>query len=296
MVLAGASLWGLSGSAAQFVFERGAADAGSLVSVRLLASGVILLLYVSMKNGFQHVCQIWKKKTDICSILVFSIFGMLAVQYTFFASIEKGNAAAAAILQYLAPFFVLFYLYVKKELPPKWKDAVLTLLALSGVFLLLTGGRPDSLYIPAEAAVWGVLSGGALAFYTVFAGGLIQSFGALTVTGWGMLVGGAGFSFLFPPFRFNLSHIGAGEAAAILFVVLCGTSFGVCTIHWQSLLSFRKRNELSELRRTACGRSVVGALAGCALQCLSRSRYGDGDHYGHHPFPQQRKKSSRFCQ
>ena len=50
---------------------------------------------------------------------------MLAVQYTFFASIEKGNAAAAAILQYLAPFFVLFYLYVKKELPPKWKDAVL---------------------------------------------------------------------------------------------------------------------------------------------------------------------------
>nr|MDH3155120.1 DMT family transporter [Bacillus licheniformis] len=225
MVLAGASLWGLSGSGAQFVFERGAADAGSLVSVRLLASGVILLLYVSMKNGFQHVCQIWKKKTDICSILVFSIFGMLAVQYTFFASIEKGNAGYFfAILQYLAPFFVLFYLYVKKELPPKWKDAVLTLLALSGVFLLLTGGRPDSLYIPAEAAVWGVLSGGALAFYTVFAGGLIQSFGALTVTGWGMLVGGAGFSFLFPPFRFNLSHIGAGEAATILFVVLCGTA------------------------------------------------------------------------
>lgn len=57
-----------------------------------------------------------------------------------------------------------------------------------------------------------------------FAGGLIQSFGALTVTGWGMLVGGAGISFLFPPFRFDLSHIGAGEAAAILFVVLCGTA------------------------------------------------------------------------
>lgn len=62
MVLAGASLWGLSGSAAQYIFERGAVEAGSLVSVRLLASGVILLLYVSMKNGFQHVCKIWKKK------------------------------------------------------------------------------------------------------------------------------------------------------------------------------------------------------------------------------------------
>ncbi|VEB18250.1 membrane protein, transporter [Bacillus paralicheniformis] len=211
MVLAGASLWGLSGSAAQYIFERGAVEAGSLVSVRLLASGVILLLYVSMKNGFQHVCQIWKKKTDICSILVFSIFGMLAVQYTFFASIEKGNAAAAAILQYLAPFFVLFYLYVKKELPPKWKDAVLTLLALFGVFLLLTGGRPDSLYIPAEAAVWGILSGGALAFYTVFAGGLIQSFGALTVTGWGMLVGGAGISFCFRRFGLTFRTLGQGR-------------------------------------------------------------------------------------
>lgn len=105
MVLAGASLWGLSGSAAQYIFERGAVEAGSLVSVRLLASGVILLLYVSMKNGFQHVCQIWKKKTDICSILVFSIFGMLTVQYTFFASIEKGNAAYRRNSSILGAFF-----------------------------------------------------------------------------------------------------------------------------------------------------------------------------------------------
>lgn len=256
MVLAGASLWGLSGSAAQYIFERGAVEAGSLVSVRLLASGVILLLYVSMKNGFQHVCQIWKKKTDICSILVFSIFGMLAVQYTFFASIEKGNAAAAAILQYLAPFFVLFYLYVKKELPPKWKDAVLTLLALFGVFLLLTGGRPDSLYIPAEAAVWGILSGGALAFYTVLAGGLIQSFGALTVTGWGMLVGGAGISFLFPPFRFDLSHIGAGEAAAILFVVLCGTALAFAL--YIGSLSYLSAKETSCL---SCAEPLAAVLS-----------------------------------
>ncbi|WFA06359.1 EamA family transporter [Bacillus sp. HSf4] len=224
MVLAGATLWGLSGSAAQYLFEQGAVGAGALVSVRLLASGVILLLYVAVKNSSSHVFRIWKKKSSASSILIFSIFGMLAVQYTFFSSIEGGNAAAAAVLQYLAPFFVLIYIYIKKEASPKLKDVMLAFAALAGVFLLLTGGRPDSLYVPLPSVIWGVLSGAALAFYTVYAGALIQAFGALTVTGWGMLIGGLGISVVFPPFQFDPSAIGIGEGMAVLFVVLCGTA------------------------------------------------------------------------
>ncbi|MDI5788619.1 hypothetical protein PO124_10130 [Bacillus licheniformis] len=112
MVLAGASLWGLSGSAAQFVFERGAADAGSLVSVRLLASGVILLLYVSMKTDF-NMCVRYGRKNRYLFDLVFPFWNAGRPIYIF-ASIEKGNAAAAAILQYLAPFSYCFTYMLKR--------------------------------------------------------------------------------------------------------------------------------------------------------------------------------------
>ena len=43
-------------------------------------------------------------------MILFGLFGMLAVQYTYFASIKEGNAAVATLLQYLAPIFITVYL------------------------------------------------------------------------------------------------------------------------------------------------------------------------------------------
>ncbi len=119
----------------------------------------------------------------------------------------------------------------------------------------LTGGRPDSLYIPAEAAVWGILSGGALAFYTVFAGGLIQSFGALTVTGWGMLVGGAGISFCFRRFGLTFRTLGQGGGSHSVCCIV-RHSFGVCL--YIGSLSYLSAKETSCL---SCAEPLAAVLS-----------------------------------
>ena len=59
---------------------------------------------------------------------------MLGVQYTYMASIEKGNAAVATLLQYLAPVMIIIYLFVRKQSAPTRKDMYTVSLALMGSF------------------------------------------------------------------------------------------------------------------------------------------------------------------
>ena len=113
MVLIGAVLWGISGTVAQYLFQYYGFSPEWLVVVRLLVSGTILLGLASLK-GNQKIWDIWKDKKDVPSLILFSIFGMLAVQYTFFAAIKYSNAATATVLQYLAPAMISCFI--------NWRD------------------------------------------------------------------------------------------------------------------------------------------------------------------------------
>lgn len=57
-----------------------------------------------------------KNKASAGQLLIFGLFGMLAVQYTYMASIQHGNAAVATLLQYLSPVIVIIYSVLRKEL------------------------------------------------------------------------------------------------------------------------------------------------------------------------------------
>ncbi|MCI4060299.1 EamA family transporter, partial [Bacillus cereus] len=77
-----------------------------LVSIRLIISGIILLIISSFGSRKKEIFGIWKQKSDAIKMILFCLFGMLAVQYTYFASMKEGNAAVATLLHYLAPIFI----------------------------------------------------------------------------------------------------------------------------------------------------------------------------------------------
>lgn len=97
-------------------------------------------------------------------MILFGLFGMLAVQYTYFASIKEGNAAVATLLQYLAPIFITVYLLFKWNVRPSKIDFISITLSLVGTFLLLTNGSVHNLAVSTPAIIWGILSGLSLAF------------------------------------------------------------------------------------------------------------------------------------
>ena len=166
MVLIGAVLWGISGTVAQYLFQYYGFSPEWLVVVRLLVSGTILLGLASLK-GNQKIWDIWKDKKDVPSLILFSIFGMLAVQYTFFAAIKYSNAATATVLQYLAPAMISCFIAIRAKRLPTIKECIAVVLALLGTFLLVTKGSMSSLSISGIALFWGLTSAVALAYYKV---------------------------------------------------------------------------------------------------------------------------------
>ncbi|MEW9991517.1 DMT family transporter, partial [Clostridium butyricum] len=154
LVIIGTMLWGISGTVAQFLFQNKGFSPEWLVVIRLLSSGTILLLYgyISSDNDIKII---WKSKNNRINLFLFSILGMLGVQYTYFAAISHGNAATATILQYLSPVIITCYLIVKNRKLPTLKQMFAIILAMVGTFFIITRGNIHSLSLSKLALFWG---------------------------------------------------------------------------------------------------------------------------------------------
>ncbi|MEN1935269.1 EamA family transporter [Paenibacillus sp. 102] len=229
MVITGASLWGLSGTAAQQLFQQENVSTEWLVTIRLLISGSILLLFSSFGSRKSEVLGIWKQKADANKMILFGLLGMLAVQYTYFASIKEGNAAVATLLQYLAPIFITVYLIFKWNIRPTKIDFISIALSLIGTFFLLTNGSIDNLAVSTPAIIWGILSGLSLAFYSLYSKELLEKWSSSVIVGWGMIIGGVGVTILHF-FSTNelillsgMKYLQPNNLFLIAFVVIFGT-------------------------------------------------------------------------
>jgi drug/metabolite transporter (DMT)-like permease len=226
LVIIGALLWGISGSVAQYLFQNKGFNTEWLVVIRLLVSGLILLFYAFAK-GNHNILRIWNSKHNCWSLLVFSIIGMLGVQYTYFAAIKYGNAPTATILQYLSSVVIVCYLIIcNREIPSK-QEIIAIILAMLGVFYIITKGNIHTLSISKLALFWGISSSFASAFYTLQPRYLLAKYGSTLVVGWGMLIGGIAFSFIHQPWDFT-GKWSISSIFAVIFVVLFGTIIAFC--------------------------------------------------------------------
>lgn len=223
LVIFGASFWGVGGTVAQKLFQEFGISVDWLVTARLLTAGILLLAVQFLMKDRSQVFGVWKNKRAATMLLIFGLAGMLAVQYTYMASIHHGNAAVATLLQYLAPAMIIIYLVLRKQSVFSRQDFVTVSLALAGCFFLLTNGSVSQLSVPAPAIVWGVLSGVALAFYTLYAIPLLKEYDSLVVVGWAMVIGGSALSLIHPPWQMDFGSLTAEAGLYLFFVIIFGT-------------------------------------------------------------------------
>jgi drug/metabolite transporter (DMT)-like permease len=223
MVVTGAALWGISGTVAQILFQQEEVPVGWMVTVRLLVSGLLLLVWGGIEEGRSSVWKVFHDRMDRIRIIVFGLAGMLGVQYTYFAAIQTGNAAMATLLQYLSPIYIMIYLAVKNRRRPRYIEMGAFFLALVGIFLLVTNGTANRLSVPGSAVFWGILAGFTAAFYTLFPVDLFQRYGVKPVVGWGMIVGGLGLSAISPPWDIRFQEWSSIDWVYAGFIILFGT-------------------------------------------------------------------------
>lgn len=222
MAVGGSIFWGGSGVAAQFLLQDRGMTADYLTAIRTLTAGLILLLIDRFVYG-NNITNIWRDKVSRYRLLFFGIFGMMAVQYTYFAAIAYSNAPTGTIIQYLMPVVILLWVALRERKLPQPGQVVCAILAILGTALLVTHGSLTTLSISEKALFWGILSALAAACYTVSPRWLLMRWPSAQVVGWAMLIGGAAISLIYPP----LSYPGILDIDAILslaYICILGTA------------------------------------------------------------------------
>lgn len=223
LVMTGAMFWGIGGTVAKKLFQQYTIDVNWLVTTRLLAAGLLLLAVQFFGKDRSQILGVWKNKRTAYQLIIFGLIGMLGVQYTYMASIKNGNAAVATLLQYLAPVMIIVYLILSKQSVLTRKDLLTVSLALVGCFFLLTNGSFSQLSVPPLAIVWGIFSGLAAAFYTLYAVPLLKEYDSLVIVGWAMIIGGFALSFIHSPWEMDFKSLTLEAYLYLIFVIIFGT-------------------------------------------------------------------------
>ncbi|MCM3572448.1 DMT family transporter [Mesobacillus subterraneus] len=188
MIVIGAMLWGMTGSIMEWMLANTELSVPFILSIRMMIAGSSILLFLAIKK--EDIFTVVKTPYWRNQLIIFSILGMVGLQYTFTMAIEASNAVVATLLQFSAPIFVVLYVsFNHKKWPPRYQ--ILGIAGtLAGLFLLLTNGSISNLLVSPAALLWGVAVGLTFAFYTLYPARLMKEWSVLAIVGWSMLFGG----------------------------------------------------------------------------------------------------------
>lgn len=223
MIIIGSMLWGATGPMMEWVLSSSHMSVSFMLTIRLLLAGFLILCFLVVTK--RDIYAIWKQPYWWIKLVIFSVFGMLGVQYTFVAAIHASNAVLATLLQFLAPIFVVLYVsFSQKMFPPRYQIFGI-LGTLIGLFLLLTNGSISNLLVSPLALLWGLGVGLTFAFYTLYPTSVMNEWGVLVVIGWSMLIGGLllGFSKGFWEFKQYALLAESDTNLMLLAIIFFGT-------------------------------------------------------------------------
>jgi len=188
LIISGAILWGATGPIMEWILTNSKLSVSFMLTLRLLIAGAGMLLFLRLKG--KDIFSMWKSVYWIKRFFLFSILGMLGLQFSFVSAIEASNAVVATLLQFLAPIFVVIYVSMSiKKWPPVYQTVGISG-TLIGLFLLLTNGSLTTLELSPTALGWGIAVGLSFAFYTLYPASLMREWGVLLVVGWSMFFDG----------------------------------------------------------------------------------------------------------
>ncbi len=246
MTLAGGVLWGFCGSCGQYLFQYKEVTSGWLVPLRLTFAGLLILVLLACREK-GRVLDVWRERQGRRDILIFSVFGMMLCQYSYFTTIQYSNAGTATVLQYTGPALILVYLCIRDRKKPRAYELAALFCSMFGTFILATHGNVSELAIPAEALLWGMISAVTLVIYTLQPAGLMKRYSTLLTLGWGMLIGGLVLMLLMRPWTLS-PVVDRQTVLAMSFIVLFGT---ICAFYFY-----------------LTGVKLVGASSASMLACI----------------------------
>ena len=225
----GSSLWGLSGTAAQVIFEGSGFPVWGLVTIRML--GASLLLFVVLRPK-------WPRPWTL-PFASLAVFGLAGSQATYLEAIFYTGVTTATLLQFLTLPIVAVFELATGALRWTAQWAALLLLVTVGTVLLVGTFTVHGIFVAVTplGLVFGLLSAACGAYYLLGSRRFVHAESASWVTTWGFLLGGVvtaplgawGLSrYSWPT---SIAHDGL-LVGLILFVVVGGTLLAYTLYIW----------------------------------------------------------------
>lgn len=228
----GGTCWGFSGTCAQLLTGEYGLTVPWITSIRLTAAAVIFLAVCGVKNWRALRAAV----CDLPSLLHtagFAILGLLLTQFSYLYCISYTNAGIGTVLERLGLVVIMLYVCLRVRRLPHKREALGLVFALAGVFLIATQGKIDSLAIPLEGLVWGLISAVSLAFYSLMPVKPLAKWGSFIVTGLAMTIGAITSNILVQPWTMDVD-VNLDIVLVMTAMVIIGT-FGAYLFYLQGV-------------------------------------------------------------
>ena len=217
--LVGGSFWGLSGTAASYLFDTYHVDTLWLMSVRQITAGLLFLVTALIADR-KRLKALWTNPAHRRELFVFSFIGMMGNQLFYLLAVRLTNAGTATVMQCLQLILVMAYTCLHVHRRPRRRELLGVVLALAGTFLIATGGDPTRLSIPPAGLAVGLLCAVGAAGMALLPARILPVYGSTVVTGSAMLSCGVVSCTLVQPWAHMPAFAADGWFALAVLVVI----------------------------------------------------------------------------
>ena len=191
LVLLAGTMWAASGTAAQHFYTQSVHIPIELTQVRLFLSSALFFLLAWWSGGLRRgVRSLRRSPRLLVHLSIHGILGIMIVQFSYFMGIAEGDAAATTVIGYTSPAMMILYLAVRWRRLPSAVETGTVVVAVAGVFLLVTGGDVGRLSVPMACIVWSLISGATFTFAMIYPVHLLRLFDRFFLLAVCMLIGG----------------------------------------------------------------------------------------------------------
>jgi drug/metabolite transporter (DMT)-like permease len=201
LVFAATLCWGTTATLARSVFRDGGVPAQTVVELRLVIAVSLLLAWLLARNRGALRIQ----RADRGAFLVLGLFGVAAVQGTYYYSIARLGVGLAILLQYVAPSLIVLWEMLRGRKPSRAMVAAV-LLALAGTALLVGGVDRSRLHASAFDWAVGASSSVIFAFYVLASKRLVTRYAPETVLVYTFAIAAVFWACVTPPWRIVAAH------------------------------------------------------------------------------------------
>jgi len=196
LVLAATFCWGTTATLARSVFRDDRVPALTVVELRLACAAALLGAWMLAR----HRTALRIAPGDLFYFVTLGLFGVAAVQGSYYYSISKLGVGLAILLQYVAPSLIVLWGFLRGRRPGAGLIAA-ACIALAGTALLVRGVDTRALHAsPTDWAI-GMSSAVIFAFYVLYSKRGLSRYAPETVLFYSFTVAAGFWAVVTPPWR-----------------------------------------------------------------------------------------------